>query len=77
VALTIHADVIELYIYSPLSAFLAGYGVNVTFALPTGVFACADDLLEGKILQMKVVQKYERVFCVTLHILVCSVRKLI
>jgi hypothetical protein len=54
---------------------LAGYGVN--FALHTGVFACADGLLEGKILQVKVVQKYERVFCVTLHILVFSVPKLI
>jgi len=60
-----------------ICASLAGYGVNFTFALHTSVFACADDLLEGKILQVKVVQKYERVFCVTVHILVFSVPKLI
>jgi len=54
---------------------LAGYGVNFTFASHTDVFACAD-LLEEKILQVKVVQKYERVFCVSVRILVFSVPKL-
>jgi hypothetical protein len=40
---------------------LSGYGVNFTITLHTGVFAYAD-LFEKKILQVKVLQKNERVF---------------
>jgi hypothetical protein len=48
--------------------------VNFTLTLRTGAFACTDCLLEGKIFQVKVIQKNERVFCVTVHIFCKSLR---